>query len=94
MEIWDTAGQERFQSISRNYYSGAIGIILVYDVTNAQSFQKCEEWLSEVMNNARSECSVCLVGNKVDLVNEKVIQSEEGSSFCKENSEFIRRSVV
>lgn len=67
IQIWDTAGQEAFQSITRSYYRGAAGVLLVFDLTNRDSFKNTERWLQETKNNASDEMVVCLVGNKSDL---------------------------
>ena len=67
LQIWDTAGQERFRTISSTYYRGAHGIIVVYDVTNAESFSNVKRWLSEIDKYARAEVDKMLVGNKQDL---------------------------
>ena len=67
LQIWDTAGQERFRTIVSSYYRGAHGIVLVYDVTNAESFQNVKYWLSEIERYASKKAELLLVGNKVDL---------------------------
>ena len=67
LQIWDTAGQERFRTITSAYYRGADGIIIVYDVTNPESFDHVEEWLSEINEFATQNTSKLLVGNKADL---------------------------
>merc|ERR1719242_3009091 len=73
LQIWDTAGQERFRTITSAYYRGADGIIMVYDVTNYESFDHVEEWLSEVDRYANEGTAKLLVGNKADLVEEKQV---------------------
>ena len=67
LQIWDTAGQEAFKSITRSYYRSAAGALLVYDITNEESFKNVTTWLEEAQNNGSSELVVCLVGNKSDL---------------------------
>jgi Ras-related protein Rab-8A len=65
--VWDTAGQERFQSITPSFYRQASGILLVYDVTDALSFQNCQEWFHEAKTEASNKkIHVVLVGNKID----------------------------
>jgi len=83
LQIWDTAGQERFRTITSAYYRGADGIIMVYDVTNQESFDHVEEWLSEVDRYANENTSKLLVGNKADLVDEKVVQEETAQRFAE-----------
>ena len=86
LQIWDTAGQEKFRSVARSYYRGAIGIIIVYDITKPGSFEHVMNWLTDAKNAARSECSVCVVGNKSDLNDKRAIQYNDGDQFCQENN--------
>ena len=67
LQIWDTAGQERFRTITSSYYRGAHGIILVFDITNPESFANCEMWLTEVQRYATDQVKIILVGTKSDL---------------------------
>ena len=67
IQIWDTAGQEAFQSITRTYYKGAIGALLVYDITRKETFLHVQKWLEEVKNNSSRQIVVILIGNKKDL---------------------------
>jgi len=83
LQIWDTAGQERFRTITSAYYRGADGIIMVYDVTSAESFDHVEEWLSEVDRYASESTSKLLVGNKADLIEEKQVPEETAQSFAE-----------
>jgi len=82
LQIWDTAGQERFRTITSAYYRGADGIIMVYDVTSSESFDHVEEWLSEVDRYANENTSKLLVGNKADLIEEKVVPEEDAQGFA------------
>ena len=86
LQIWDTAGQEKFRAIARNYYRGAIGIILVYDVTKLETFNHINTWLNDAKNYTRSECSVIIVGNKTDLDNLRQVKYSEGQKFSEENN--------
>jgi Ras-related protein Rab-1A len=81
LQIWDTAGQERFRTITSAYYRGADGIIMVYDVTSAESFDHVEEWLSEVDKYANESTVKLLVGNKADMVDEKQVSEEAAQRF-------------
>ena len=67
LQIWDTAGQERFRTISSTYDRGAHGIIVVYDITNLDSFNNVKRWLTEIDKYARDNVSKLLVGNKMDF---------------------------
>ena len=76
LQIWDTAGQERFRNITTSYYRGAHGIILVFDLTNRESFENIKSWLFEVNKYSRNPV-LLLVGNKSDLPNKRKVESSE-----------------
>ena len=67
IQIWDTAGQEAFQAITRTYYKGAVGALLVYDITRRDTFTHVTKWLDEVKQNSSRSICVILIGNKKDL---------------------------
>ncbi len=67
IQIWDTAGQEAFQAITRTYYKGAVGALLVYDITRKETFEHAVKWLDEVRNNSTKNITIILIGNKKDL---------------------------
>lgn len=81
LQIWDTAGQERFRTITSAYYRGADGIIMVYDVTNQESFDHVNDWLSEVNRYASEGTCKLLVGNKSDK-GDKVVSTDKAKSFA------------
>jgi len=81
LQIWDTAGQERFRTITSAYYRGADGIIMVYDVTNQESFEHVNDWLSEVNRYASEGTCKLLVGNKSDK-GDKVVPSDKAKAFA------------
>jgi len=83
LQIWDTAGQERFRTITSAYYRGAHGIIMVYDVTNYESFEHVEEWLNEVNRHASESTLKLLVGNKADLADDKKVDTDEAKQFAE-----------
>ncbi|PPQ71066.1 hypothetical protein CVT24_009867 [Panaeolus cyanescens] len=80
LQCWDTAGSESFRSITRSYYRGAAGCLLVYDVTSRQSFLNVRNWLADVREHADPHVSCILVGNKVDLVEDASPAGDAGSS--------------
>jgi len=85
LHIWDTAGQETFRSITRSYYRGAAGALLVYDITRRETFNHLATWLEEVKEHGNSNMIIMLVGNKSDLTKKRVVSTEEGEKFAKEN---------
>ncbi|KAI4356625.1 hypothetical protein L6164_000634 [Bauhinia variegata] len=84
LQIWDTAGQERFRTITSSYYRGAHGIIIVYDVTDQESFNNVKQWLSEIDRYASDSVNKLLVGNKCDLTANKVVSYETAKAFADE----------
>jgi len=82
LQIWDTAGQERFRTITSSYYRGAHGIIIVYDITDVESFNNVRQWLFEIDRFASEHVNKLLVGNKCDLVNKRVVTTETASEFA------------
>jgi small GTP-binding protein len=82
--IWDTAGQERFRNIAQQYYNGADGIFLVFDVTERSSFEKVTEWMKQILSyNTRDRVGIILLGNKVDS-DKRVVTTEEGNNLAKD----------
>ncbi|XP_012611184.1 ras-related protein Rab-17 [Microcebus murinus] len=86
LEIWDTAGQEKFHSVCHLYFRGANAALLVYDVTKKESFHKAQQWLRDLEKEFRpGEVVVMLVGNKIDLSEEREVTFEEGKEFAESN---------
>ena len=83
-QIWDTAGQERYRSITTAYYKGAVGALVVYDITKKQTFENVDNWITELRNYADKKLSVILVGNKNDLDNEREVKKEQGEIKAKD----------
>ncbi len=93
-QIWDTAGQERYRSIASSYYRGAVGALLVYDITDRNSFNHVPMWLKEVEESAEKDCLIMLVGNKTDLEDQRTVFVRDGRSFARKNGlAFIETSA-
>ena len=82
MQIWDTAGQERFKNIIASYYKGAHGILLLFDVTDKESFKNLSNWLIEIEKNSSKNVLKVLIGNKTDLEDKRVITYNQGKEFA------------
>ena len=83
LQIWDTAGQDRFRNITASYYRGAACIMLVYDITEPDSFNNLNSWLIEVEKNASKDVNKILVANKCDLEDRRKISFEQGKEFAE-----------
>jgi Ras-related protein Rab-11A len=93
-QVWDTAGQERFRALAKNYYRGAVGALLVYDITNHDSFKSVERWLKEVKDHAEPHLVSLLIGNKNDLEEKRAVKTEEGAEFAeKQGVGFVETSA-
>lgn len=79
---WDTAGQERFRTIAKAYYRNAMGVLLVYDVTERDSFKSVRHWMEDLKMNASEDIIIILIGNKIDKENERVISYDEGAAVA------------
>ena len=83
LQIWDTAGQERFRTITSSYYRGAHGIIVVFDVTDQESFNNVKQWLHEIDRYACANVKKLLVGNKCDLASKRAVPTEQAAEFAE-----------
>ena len=84
LKIWDTAGQERFRNITTQYYKGADGIVLVYDVTEESSYEKIRDWMDQILSNTeRDEIGLVLLGNKCDM-EPRTVSEEQGNKMAEE----------
>jgi len=84
LQIWDTAGQERFRTITTAYYRGAMGILLIYDVTDDNSFQNIRGWMRNIQQHASEGTNQILIGNKADMKDHRVISPEAGKALADE----------
>ncbi|CCW62719.1 unnamed protein product [Phytomonas sp. EM1] len=87
LQIWDTAGQERYKSVTRSYYRGTIGCLIVYDVTNRASYENVPNWLKDVRRLSASNVTILLIGNKTDLIKNKTcaVQYNEAALYAQQN---------
>eukprot|EP00003_Mantamonas_plastica_P011103 TRINITY_DN2069_c0_g1_i2.p1 TRINITY_DN2069_c0_g1~~TRINITY_DN2069_c0_g1_i2.p1 ORF type:complete len:203 (+),score=29.23 TRINITY_DN2069_c0_g1_i2:444-1052(+) len=84
-DIWDTAGQERFKSLAPMYYRGSAAAIIVYDITDNNSFEAADNWVGELQRHASSNIVIYLVGNKCDLDSKRQVSTSEGTKFAETN---------
>ncbi|XP_063221644.1 ras-related protein Rab-8A [Bacillus rossius redtenbacheri] len=82
LQIWDTAGQERFRTLTTAYYRGAMGILLMYDVTSLDSFNHLSYWLRNIQENAAPDVVKVLAGNKCDVVEQRAVDKERGDKIA------------
>ncbi|KAJ5066241.1 ras-related protein rab-2-a [Anaeramoeba ignava] len=93
LQIWDTAGQESFRSITRSYYRGAAGTLLVYDITRKETFDHLKAWLEEAREHSEN-LEIMLIGNKKDLKHRREVSYEQGEKFARENNlQFLETSA-
>ncbi|KAK9454414.1 ras family-domain-containing protein [Dipodascopsis uninucleata] len=94
-QIWDTAGQERYRAITSAYYRGAVGALLVYDISKNSTYENVTRWLKELRDHADSNIVIMLVGNKSDLRHLRAVPTEEAKNFAAENNlSFIETSAL
>jgi len=93
-QVWDTAGQERYKAVTAAYYRGALGALIVYDITKRDSFENCETWLRELRTHADPSIVAMLVGNKCDLRHQQAVDVEDAKDFAEDNNlAFIETSA-
>ncbi|KAJ2927095.1 hypothetical protein H1R20_g9977, partial [Candolleomyces eurysporus] len=94
-QIWDTAGQERYRAITSAYYRGAVGALLVYDISKHATYVNVTRWLKELRDHADSNIVIMLVGNKSDLKHLRAVPTDEAKAFATENGlSFIETSAL
>lgn len=94
-QIWDTAGQERYRAITSAYYRGALGALLVYDVTKPTTFDNVTRWLKELRDHADANIVIMLIGNKTDLKHLRAVNTEDAQSYAeREGLSFIETSAL
>lgn len=85
LQVWDTAGQERFRAVTRTYYRGAAGCLLVYDITRRTTYNHVSTWLADARSLTNPNTVIMLIGNKRDLDDQREVSFEEASNFAREN---------
>lgn len=85
-QIWDTAGQERYRAITSAYYRGAVGALIVYDISKTESYESVSRWLKELKEHADANIVIELVGNKSDLDHLRAVPTDEAKNFANENN--------
>ncbi|XP_024973730.1 ras-related protein Rab11C [Cynara cardunculus var. scolymus] len=94
-QIWDTAGQERYRAITSAYYRGAVGALLVYDITKRPTFDNLQRWLRELREHADSNIVLMMAGNKSDLNHLRAVSEQDGQSLAeKEGLSFLETSAL
>ena len=86
VHLWDTAGQDKYQCMSSQYYKRASGAILVFSLTDRESFESCKKWYDDLREHGEESVEVLLVGNKSDLKTQRQIESKEAQNFADERS--------
>tara|TARA_B100001093_G_C26396225_1_gene829289 strand:- start:40 stop:693 length:654 start_codon:yes stop_codon:yes gene_type:complete len=95
LQLWDTAGQERFRTITQSYYKGTCGVIVVFDLTNKESFKSIENWFKEIDDFCEPDISIILIGNKCDLKELRVVTDEEIENIIKHyNVKYFETSAL
>lgn len=82
LQIWDTAGQERFRTITTAYYRGAMGILLVYDITQEKSFENIKNWIRNIEQHASEDVEKMILGNKCDMEDKRAVSKERGEALA------------
>ncbi|KAH6829123.1 RAB GTPase-like protein A1E [Perilla frutescens var. hirtella] len=94
-QIWDTAGQERYRAITNAYYRGAVGALLVYDVTRQSTYENARRWLKELQSHTDCNIVIMLVGNKADLGHLLAVPTQQARDFAeREKLFFIQTSAL
>ncbi|KPP64356.1 ras-related protein Rab-14-like [Scleropages formosus] len=94
LQIWDTAGQERFRAVTRSYYRGAAGALMVYDITRRSTYNHLSSWLTDARNLTNPNTVIILIGNKADLEAQRDVTYEEAKQFAEENGTLMNSCVL
>lgn len=84
LQIWDTAGQERFNTLTTGFFKGSDGILVVYSITDRNSFDCVNKWMTQIKSSSPSDVKVILVANKSDCISERVVSTDEGIQMAQQ----------
>ena len=93
IKLWDTAGEERYKSLTQNYFRNAEGVLLVFDVTNTESFNNLKEWISSIKQNMEGKnifIPIVIIGNKLDMEDQREINKEQAEKCVSENNNILK----
>jgi small GTP-binding protein len=94
LQIWDTAGQDKFRCITKNYFRGSNGIMLIFDITNPLSLKNIKNWVNQIRESLSDEVCITLIGNKSDLDNKRIINFEDAEKIAKDfNMDYYETSA-
>ena len=86
LNIWDTAGEEKFRTITKQFYKDTHGALIVYDITNKESFERINFWLKDLIDFSPPDIIIYLIGNKIDLEKKREVEFNEGKKYSEENN--------
>ena len=86
IQVWDTAGQEKFLGITKNYFKDCCCVLIIYDITNRQTFNNLQNWINTIQNYCNKYITLYMIGNKCDLEEQREVNYEEGEKFAQENN--------
>ena len=84
LQIWDTAGQEQFRAVTRSYYRSSAAALVIFDTTRKETFRSVARWVEDVRNNSNKDVVLVLIGNKVDLVQERMVSRNEAAKLSQD----------
>ena len=86
LNIWDTCGSEIYRAVTKQYYRGSNGAILIFDLTDQNTFNDLKKWIKDIKNYGEKNTQVIIVGNKLDLVGQRKVSHSQAANFCRENN--------
>ena len=86
LNIWDTMGSEIFRAVTKQYYRGANGAIVIFDLTQQNTFNDLKKWVKDIKNYGEKNIEILIVGNKLDLIGQRKVTQSQAVNFCRENN--------